>query len=141
VGTSFFGGGVSNDIIVQGDFLAGAYSAPTLTVPGGGGVDIITFPASGVYLLVGQIYSYSGSLNHVNIWSYCTNVGVSTVSSSANGSYVTSSYYVPTFAIVSVSADATISFPGEFTSPSLVSLYGSVWANSYCLQLTIVRLS
>jgi len=101
-------------------------------------VDVLTFPNAGIYLLVDQIYSSDGIINHVNVWSYCTNVGVSSVSSSANGTIVTDSFYSLSFAMVSVSADATISFPD---SSYLTTLYGADWAAAYCAQLTIVRIS
>jgi len=138
-GASFFGGGAVGTYWTQGDFLSGSYSVPTLTIPGAGGVDIITFPESGIYLLIFQIYSYSGpGLNHVNILTYCTNVGVSILSSTANGTLSGGNYYLPSFGIVSVSAGATISFPD---STSLGILYGSSWATSQCQQLNVVRIS
>jgi len=139
LGTSFFGNarGLAD---VPTDLNALSYSIPTFTFASGGGQDILTFNESGVYLLLFYInISYPGStLTPADICSSATLVGCSCLGSTSNlGTDDPNNcfYSLGTFTTI---LGGTVTFSN---ASSLLSLYGSNWAYSFCYVVQLIRLS
>jgi len=135
---SFFGN--ADGLITSSDQDAVGYDAPSFTLASGGGQDIITFSELGVYCLIFTIGVNfpSTSITPADISSNVTLDDCSCLGSTYNSGSLDSNQRVYSLGTFQASSGGTITFP-DYTT--LLTLYGSSWANSFCLSVSVVRLS